>query len=141
MPVNVKIGALPAARVRGVLAKIWLKAKKEENSTVFPVEIEISEAVEVDATRPEADPVPVVLRAGYSANAEIIIEERKDVLVIPERVVEFAEDTAKVTVLLDDQTEEELVIETGLSDAINVEVVSGLTEGAKVREKPPKEIE
>ena len=141
MPVNVKIGALPAARVRGVLAKIWLKAKKEENSTVFPVEIEISEAVEVDATRPEADPVPVVLRAGYSANAEIIIEERKDVLVIPERVVEFADDTAKVTVLLDDQTEEELVIETGLSDAINVEVVSGLTEGAKVREKPPKEIE
>ncbi len=108
---------------------------------MFPVEIEILEAVEVDASRPEAEPVPVILRAGYSANAEIIIEEREDVLVIPERVVDFAEDTARVTVLLDDETSEERVIQTGLSDAINVEVVSGLAEGARVREKPPKEIE
>ncbi len=141
MPVDVKIGALPAAQVRGVLAKIWLKATKEENSTVFPVEIEISEAVQVDVSRPEAEAVPVILRAGYSANAEIIIEERKDVLVIPERVVDFVDDSAKVTVVVDDGTFEERLIETGLSDAINVEIVAGLAEGAKVREKPPKEIE
>ncbi|RMH54579.1 MAG: efflux RND transporter periplasmic adaptor subunit, partial [Bacteroidetes bacterium] len=38
-------------------------------------------------------------------------------------------------------TTEERVIQTGLSDAINIEVVSGLQEGEFVAEKPPREIE
>ncbi len=141
MPVQIKVGALPNAEVTGVLAKIWLKATKEENSTVFPVEIEIVEAVERDLTQPEAEPTPVVLRAGYSANAEIIIEKREAVLLIPERLVTFEGDSAKVTVLLADNQTEERLIETGLSDAISVEVLEGLGEGDQVREKPPKVIE
>ena len=140
MPVNIKVGALPSAEVTGTLAKIWLKARKEENSTVFPVEIEIVEAVQRDAANPEAEPTPVVLRAGYSSNAEIIIQERLNVLYIPERVIAFSGDTARVNVLTDAGPAEERVITTGLSDAINVEVIAGLTEGQKVQEKPVKEI-
>ena len=60
---------------------------------------------------------------------------------IPERLVTFAGDTAKVTVLLGTGTEEERVIETGLSDAINIEILAGLDEGEKVVEPPPREIE
>ncbi len=141
MPARIKVGALPRADVSGELAKIWLKATKEENSTVFPVEIEIVEAVERNPAQPEAEPTPVVLRAGYSANAEIIIEQREDVLLIPERVVEFDGDSTRVTVLHDDEQTEERFIQTGLSDAIHVEVLAGLEEGEKVREKPPKVIE
>lgn len=141
MLAEIKVGALPNAQVTGRLAKIWLKAKKEENSTVFPVEIEIAEAVERHPDDPESTPQPVVLRAGYSANTEIIIEKREDVLLIPERVIEFAEDTAAVRVRLADNTTEDRVIQTGLSDAINIEIVGGLTEGEFVAEKPPKEIE
>ena len=141
MATEIKVGALPNASVTGVLAKIWLKAQKEENSTVFPVELEILSATEADLTAPEAAPKEVVLRAGYSANAEIIIEKREQVLLIPERVIEFSADTAKVNVLLADNSVEERIIETGLSDAISIEVISGLSEGDKVREKPPKVIE
>ena len=141
MATEIKVGALPNAQVEGVLARIWLKAEKEENSTVFPVELEILSATEADLAQPEANPKSVVLRAGYSANAEIIIEKRDQVLLIPERVIEFSGDTARVNVLLADNEVEERIIETGLSDAINIEVISGLDEGAKVREKPPKEIE
>ncbi|MEZ4697655.1 MAG: efflux RND transporter periplasmic adaptor subunit [Rhodothermales bacterium] len=141
MPCEIKVGALPNANVEAVLSKIWLKAEKEENSTVFPVELEIARATEKDPAHPEADPLPVTLRAGYSANAEIIIEKREQVLLIPERVIEFAGDTARVNVVLADNSIEERIIETGLSDAIRIEVVSGLDLGAKVREKPPKEIE
>ena len=36
MDTDIKVGALPNASVGGVLSKIWLKAEKEENSTVFP---------------------------------------------------------------------------------------------------------
>lgn len=141
MATEIKVGALPNANVDGVLAKIWLKAQKEENSTVFPVELEILSATEADLTAPEAPPKEVVLRAGYSANAEIIIEKREEVLLIPERVIEFSADTAKVNVLLADNSIEERIIETGLSDAISIEIISGLDEGDRVREKPPKVIE
>ena len=138
---EIKVGALPNANVEGMLARIWLKAEKEENSTVFPVELEIMSATEVDLAQPESQPRSVVLRAGYSANAEIIIEKREQVLLIPERVIEFSGDTARVNVLLAENEIEERIIQTGLSDAISIEVVEGLDEGMKVREKPPKEIE
>lgn len=139
MTARIRVGALPNAAVNGRVAKIWLKARKEENSTVFPVEIEIVDAMaaNVDAELPA---LPVVLRAGYSANAEIEIERRDSVLLVPERVVTFAGDTARVTIMLPDGTEAERLIETGLSDAIHTEVLSGLEEGAKVKEKPLQEI-
>ncbi len=141
MPVELQIGALPNASVAGLVSRIWLKARKEENSTVFPVEIEITEAVERSDAAAEAAPRMAVLRAGYSANASVIIEKREDILLLPERVVTFTGDTARVTVLLAGGQTEERVIQTGLSDAINVEVVAGLEEGAAVREKEIKQIQ
>jgi HlyD family secretion protein len=141
MSVKIKVGALPDANVNGVLSKIWLKARKEENATIFPVEIEITEATRVDPAHPEADPVPVVLRAGYSSNADVIIEQREDVLMIPERVVEFAGDTARVKVVTESGEVEDRTVTTGLSDAINIEVIAGLEEGSMIQEKPVKVIE
>jgi HlyD family secretion protein len=129
MPVEIKVGALPNAEVTGVLSKISLKARTEDNTTVFPIEIDL------DATG------EVVLRAGYSANADVIIDRREGVLIIPERLVTMSADTAKVNVLLADGTQEERVIRTGLSDAINIEVIEGLAEGEKLVEPPPREIE
>lgn len=128
MPVVIKIGALPDAQVKGKLSKIWLKARKQEQATVFPIEIVL---VEVKGT---------TLRAGYSANAEVIIARRDSVLLIPERLITQRNDSSFVTVRKADGTGEERQVKTGLSDAINVEVLEGLTEGELVMEKPPKEI-
>jgi HlyD family secretion protein len=112
-----------------VLSKISLKARTEDNATVFPIEIELERSN------------GVVLRAGYSANADVIIDRRENVLMIPERLLSVSDDTARVTVLLGDSSQEERIVETGLSDAINIEVLSGLAEGEKVVEPPPREIE
>ena len=62
-------------------------------------------------------------------------------LTIPERVVTFKDDTAFVKVPIGQGKDEERQIKTGLSDAINIEVVSGLKEGDEVFEKPVKKIE
>ncbi len=129
MPVEIKIGALPGAKATGVLSKISLKARTEDNATVFPIEITLDESNDV------------VLRAGYSANADVIIDRREGVLIIPERLITFSGDTAKVTVLLEDGSQEERIVDTGLSDAISVEVITGLEEGDKIVEAPPREIE
>lgn len=128
MPVVIRVGALPNAEIHGVVEKISLKAKKEENATTFPIEIRLT------------DTGGATLRAGYSANADIIIERRENVLAIPERVVTFENGSAWVTVLRDDGTTEKRTIETGLSDAINIEVVSGLAEGERMLEKPTRTI-
>jgi HlyD family secretion protein len=126
---ELKIGALPQAEVSGSLTKISLKAEKKENATVFPIEIVVEAAKSS------------TLRAGYSANANIIIRRKDSVLTIPERVVTFRNDSAFVKIALADGNEEERLVTTGLSDAIKVEVLSGLQEGEKVYEKPVKKIE
>ena len=129
MITELKVGALPSDTVRGTLRKIWLKAEKKDNGTVFPIEILIPTAKNT------------TLRAGYSANASIIIEKKSDVLTVPERVVTFKGDSAFVKVAVGPGKEEERYIKTGLSDAINIEVVSGLKEADEVFEKPVKKIE
>ena len=97
----------------GTVSRISLKARKEESATTFPIEIAL-------------DPVEdVTLRAGLSANAEVIIQRRKRVLLLPERVVTFEDGEAWVNVLRADGTAEKRAIRTGLSDAIQVEVLAG----------------
>ncbi len=129
METILKVGALPNDTVRGKLRKISLKAEKKENATVFPIEILIPQAS--NAT----------LRAGYSANANIIIREKKNVLMLPERVVTFRNDSAFVKRALPGGKSQEIYLKTGLSDAINVEIVSNIAEGDSVFEKPVKKIE
>jgi HlyD family secretion protein len=129
MEAEIKVGALPTDKVKGNLRKISLKAEKKENATVFPIEISIPKGSNT------------VLRAGYSANANVIIQKKDSVLTVPERVVTFRNDSAFVKVSSGPGKEEERYIKTGLSDAINIEVLSGLKEGEEVLEKPVKKIE
>jgi HlyD family secretion protein len=130
MPVDLKIGALPNEKLAGRLSKISPKAKKQDNTTLFDLEVEIADSTKQD------------LRAGYSANAEVIISKKDSVLMVPERLVTFMGDSAKVEVQ-DTVTHKASFknIEVGLSDGLNIEVKSGLSIGDKIVERPPKEIE
>jgi HlyD family secretion protein len=129
MPATITIGALPNASIPGNIKTIAPKAKLENNATLFDVEINVNA---VDS---------IVLRAGYSANANLIIEKKDSVLMIPERLITFAGDTAKVEVEESLGSVEDRVVELGISDGINIEVVSGLELDEKVVERPPKKIE
>ncbi|MEW5701848.1 MAG: efflux RND transporter periplasmic adaptor subunit [Candidatus Zixiibacteriota bacterium] len=130
MPVDLKVGALPSAPVKGELYKISPKARKEDNTVLFDVEIHLTSV-----------PDTVTLRAGYSANAEIVINRKDSVLVLPERLVTFRADSAYVEIPTDvkDQAKE-IPIKTGLSDGLQVEILAGLDDSAQVIERPPKEI-
>jgi len=128
MKAELQVGALPGKKVTGHVYLISLKAKKQDNTTVFPIEIAIDNTDDA------------VLRAGFSANANIIIARKDSVLAIPERVVTFRNDSAFVMLPVGEEETKEQYIETGLSDAITIEVVSGLEEGQEVLEKKVKEI-
>jgi HlyD family secretion protein len=131
MPARIKVGAIPEAKVDGKVYKIAPKSKTAEGATLFDVEIELL-------------PGPgVVLRAGYSANADIVVKEKQDVLLIPERLVTFADGKATVEVpgANPDAEPVKKEIKTGLSDGMSVEVAAGLKLSDPVVERPPKKIE
>ncbi len=132
IPARIKVGALPTDIVTGHVSRIAPQAQQKEGATLFDVEIELDPAEKI------------VLRAGYSANADLIIREKKDVLVLPERVVLFEDGGKKTFVEVPGAREKDepkkKEIKLGISDGMNVEVTSGLEKGNKVVERPPKKI-
>jgi len=133
LPVRLKVGALPDSIVTGRLSRIAPQAIEKDNAKLFEVEIELDS---YDG---------VLLRAGYSANADVVIREKQDILLIPERLVIFEEQGASKFVEIPgnapDAEPQQIKIETGLTDGLNIEVISGLREGDKVVQRPPREIE
>jgi len=71
------------------------------------------------------------LKDGMTADAEVIIERRDNVLVIPNRAIRGTLENPMVVVLVDEQQEERAVT-LGMTDGINTEVLSGLEEGEEV---------
>jgi len=67
----------------------------------------------------------VLLRAGYSANADIILNNKKDILALKERDLIFKGDSTLVDIKKGD-TYESMLVQLGISDGINVEVLEGL---------------
>ena len=130
MECRIKVGALPDEIVTGRLSRIAPQAQKSEGATLFDVEIELDPDQEV------------VLRAGYSANADVVIREKNDIVLIPERLVLFEDDQTFVELPGQGPEAEprKVAVELGLSDGLNVEIVSGLGEGDQVVQRPPKEI-
>lgn len=132
MPARLKVGALPDKVVTGELSRIAPQAIEKEGARLFEVEIEL-------------DPAPhLTLRAGYSATVDLIIREKNDVPVIPERLVTYEDDARHATVELapeiaGEQPEVRPIV-TGLSDGLNVEVVSGVEVGDRLVQRPPREI-
>lgn len=124
MPIKLTVGALGTRTFDAVLEYVSPKGEEKNGAIQF----EIKAAVSLPDTS--------FVRAGYSANAEVVLERAENVLTIPESTVEFHGDTAFVQVLKQEkpkQVFEKRVIKTGLSDGIKIEVKEGLTEKDKIR--------
>ena len=75
------------------------------------------------------------LRAGYSANAEIVLEKKDSVLSIQEALLQFDKKTEKpfVEIQTGDNTFEKRDLKLGISDGINVEILEGVTKDDKIK--------
>ena len=78
-----------------------------------------------------------LIRSGYSATANIVLENANQVLTIPEAAIEFSGDSTFVYVVKNPGAKEleyeRRQVQTGLSDGINIEVRSGLKAEERVR--------
>ena len=125
MPVDVKIGALQGYTFNAVLTYISPKSTDVNNVVMFEIEAKLN------------IPDSVAIRAGYSANAEIITERRDSILSIEESCIKFSGDTSYVEVFegMDGkvQTFKRRDIVTGLSDGVYIELKDGLSEDKQVK--------
>ena len=121
MPMRITIGALPDYSSEAVLEYISPKATESNGASQF----QIKAAIVPSDTH--------TIRAGYSANAEIVLQEAKGVLSVPESALEFNGDSVFVYLMSSPQVFERIPVKTGMSDGINIHVLSGLVEGQIVR--------
>ncbi|MDR1357004.1 MAG: efflux RND transporter periplasmic adaptor subunit [Tannerellaceae bacterium] len=124
MDIKLTIGAMESRVFDATLEYVSPKGVDKNGAIQF----EIKAAVNI--------PNDAFIRAGYSANAEIVLKRVEDVLTIPESAVEFHGDSAFVQIVKQEKPEqifERHHVVTGLSDGIKVEIKEGLAGSDKIR--------
>lgn len=122
MTLLMNIGAIEDNEFTATLEYISPKGVQEEGAIKF----EIEAAVKLDTNS--------FIRAGYSANANVVLDRRDNVLSIDEGLISFEDEDAFVEVETSEQVFEKRKIELGLSDGIYVEVLSGISEEDKIKQ-------
>ena len=125
MTMKITIGALQDLKFDARLEYIAPKATDQNGANQF----EIKSAVNLPSNATN-------IRSGYSANAEIVLAEAKNVLAVQESAIEFDGDDTYVYVIKgegDKQTYERRKVQTGISDGINIEIRSGVKPDERIR--------
>ena len=141
MPASVRIGALEDSLVQGTLIWIAPRATVEAApgpgmappgaSAVAPLGATSSGITRFELwVRLRAPPVNA--RAGYSATAELTLEERKQVLLLEEHALRFEGRKIWCSVLTASGQSERRELKVGVSDGLKIEVLAGLAEGDEV---------
>lgn len=123
MPLTVNLGAIQDKEFDAKLKFIAPKGNEEQGAVQFKIEGYVT----LDDN--------FIVRAGYSANASLVLERKDSILAIPEALLQFDRETeqAYVELQIDEQKFERKDVEIGISDGINVEIISGLTLEDKIK--------
>jgi HlyD family secretion protein len=106
----------------GKVTKISPLGKEKDNVTTFEVRVSIQ--------NPGGE-----LKTNMTANAEIILEEKKAVLIVPESAVVYDKERKPSLEVPDpkaDGGKRRVAVKLGISNGVKTEVVEGLKEGDKV---------
>ena len=122
MPMEITIGAIQDLTIPATLEYVSPKGVEE---WCHPLR---------DEGRP-ADARRGIYPRRYSANADIILNRRENVVTIPESAVEFSNDSTFVYLVTSEEPQlfERHPVTIGLSDGIRIEVTEGLKENDKIR--------
>ena len=121
MPLELTLGAVEEKKYKADLYYIAPKGVTKEGAIKFQIKARV------------ALPENEFIRAGYSANADIVLDKRDKVLAIKESLLQFKKDSTFVEVETAPQKFEKRLIKTGISDGINIEVMSGVQKNDKIK--------
>lgn len=124
MELIMTIGAIDGEKFTAILEYIAPKGEEENGAIQFPIRA----AVKLKENQ--------FIRAGYSANADVVLDRRDSVLTLSESLIQYEKDgkTAFVEVETGDQQFEKREIKVGLSDGIITEIISGIDENDAVKD-------
>lgn len=125
MSMNIVIGALQNKTFPGKLTMIAPKGKDTSGTIKFPVEGDVN------------NPNNEYIRAGFSANGEIVLSSQKNALLLDESLVQYEKKNGKdvpfVEVKQKDGKFKKTYVKLGASDGINVQVLSGIDKNVDVK--------
>ncbi|MDX2001232.1 MAG: efflux RND transporter periplasmic adaptor subunit [Chitinophagales bacterium] len=122
MNLRITVGAIEGKTFDAKLEYISPKGVVDQGTIQFTIKAAVKQPGEKN-----------FIRAGYSANADIILESRDSVLAVLERDIQFSKDTAFVEVEKTAEQFEKRKVKLGLSDGINVEVLDGVAANDKIK--------
>ena len=111
MNISLKINAYRDQERKAVLNKISSKGKNIQGVMKYPIEALFKLSGD-----------SLIIRSGYSANAELIIQKKDSVMAIKEKYLQFQNDSTYV-ILLSNNKEEKRFLTTGLSNGINLSLI------------------
>lgn len=115
MPIKLKISALKDQSFDAVMEFISPKGTTDNGVTKYKVRASV---------KLNSD---LLVRANYGAEAEIILEKRENILAINERNVIYEDNASYVNIQNADEKIEKRKIVTGISDGINIQIISGIS--------------
>ena len=121
MEIQLTIGAIEDEVYPATLEHISPKGVEESGAIQF----EIKAAVILEEGQ--------FLRAGYSANAEVVLDKRVEGLTLSEMLVQYNGSSPYVEVEMAPNTFENRTVELGLSDGLSVEILSGITADDRIK--------
>jgi len=121
MKLAIKVGAIEKDTLEGTLEYIAPKGKEIDGAIQFEIKAAVKQKSGIQ------------IRANYSANADIVLDEKKHVLAIREAVVQGDSGKQFVEVETAPQTFVKRPVKLGLSDGIKVEVLDGVTATDKMK--------
>ncbi len=125
MAMNIVIGALQNKNFPGKVTMIAPKGTDENGTIKFPIEGDVM------------NPNNEYIRAGFSANGEIVLSSQKNALLLDESLIQYEKQGGKdkpfVDVKQKDGSFKKVYVKLGASDGINVQILSGLDKNADVK--------
>ncbi|MGA2300056.1 MAG: efflux RND transporter periplasmic adaptor subunit [Candidatus Acidiferrum sp.] len=121
-PARIVVESFKDKKFTGKVTKISPMGKEKDNVTTFEVRVSISNPT-------------LELKANMSANAEILLEEKKNVLMVPESSLIYDKDRSASVELPDPKAEngrKKVSVKLGISNGVKTEIISGLTEKQQV---------
>ena len=123
MPLEVSLGAIEDQALQAKLKFIAPKGNEEQGAVQFKIEADLylNDSIFV--------------RAGYSANASLVLERKDSVMAISESLLQFDRKTEEpyVEIEIEDQKFERRDVKIGISDGVNVEIISGVSKDDKIK--------
>ena len=123
MPLEVSLGAIEDQALQAKLKFIAPKGNEEQGAVQFKIEADLylNDSIFV--------------RAGYSANASLVLERKDSIMAISESLLQFDRKTEEpyVEIETEDQKFERRDVKIGISDGVNVEIISGVSKDDKIK--------